>query len=150
MLLFFWISISMPIVSGAFMLLLLRKCTPMTLSIVSLSSSYFLRKSCMYLFCVRGNLANGNIGELNFSVYILTSFFLPSTLVALPPSSFFVFALIVSPSSITACFFFEDFADSSLSPLSCFFARLFFLGISSEFCSSFSLFLLVEKSLFWT
>jgi hypothetical protein len=34
----------------------------------ALSSSYFLRKSWMYLFWVRGNFAKGRIGELNLRV----------------------------------------------------------------------------------
>jgi len=58
----------MPTASYAYALLLLGKCTPMILYTCSLSSSYFLRKSYMYLFYVRGNFEKGKIGELNFRV----------------------------------------------------------------------------------
>jgi hypothetical protein len=43
----------------------------MTVSTLDFSFSYYFKKSCIYLFWVRGNFVKGRMGELNFITYIL-------------------------------------------------------------------------------
>jgi|LauGreDrversion4_2_1035121.scaffolds.fasta_scaffold78975_5 hypothetical protein len=101
---FLMILISIPTVSIAKELLFYGKWTPKTVSILSFSSSYIFKKSWIYLLWVKGNLAKGKIGELNFITYIfckippcyfLSSFFLVEVFFVLGTSSVSDYALVV-------------------------------------------------------